>query len=98
MAIVDNVEQEPWETKCPCCNAELSIKWSMGYYEDHASAFFDDIACKTSIAPSYPRFVQALNPKTKKYVKIDRKEGKIISHKRDSEPYKNIMIIRKQGV
>ena len=34
------------------------------------------------------RFVQIQNPKSKQWVKIDRKLGKIVGHK--STPYKNI--------
>jgi len=34
--------------------------------------------------------VQALNPKTKRWVKIDTKKGKIISHKSSPGPYKGI--------
>ena len=37
------------------------------------------------------RFVQTLNPRTKKYVKIDRIEGIIVGSKRT--PYKNIDIV-----
>jgi len=42
------------------------------------------------------RFVQVFNPKSHTYVKIDRKEGIILSHhpKKDS-PYKNIPIVKK---
>ena len=39
------------------------------------------------------RFVQVKNPKTGKYVKIDRLKGNIISHKKSKNPYKNIPII-----
>lgn len=39
--------------------------------------------------------VQVKNPKTDRYVKIDRTEGKIISHKQSSGPYKGVPIGRK---
>jgi hypothetical protein len=39
--------------------------------------------------------VQVKNPKTERYVKIDRTEGKIISHKKSEGPYKNIPIVEK---
>jgi len=42
-----------------------------------------------------PRYVQALNPVTKHWVKIDRKIGSIVSHSRTSIPYKNIQIVGK---
>jgi len=38
------------------------------------------------------RYVQVCNPKTLHYVKIDRVEGKIVSHKRTAGPYKGISI------
>ena len=34
--------------------------------------------------------VQALNPVTKKWVKIDTSTGRIVNHKRTSGPYKGI--------
>lgn len=39
--------------------------------------------------------VQLKNPKTERYVKIDRTEGKIVSHKKSPGPYKNIPVARK---
>ena len=39
--------------------------------------------------------VQIKNPKTDKYIKIDRTEGKVISHKQTSGPYKGIPVARK---
>jgi hypothetical protein len=40
--------------------------------------------------------VQVQNPKTNRYVKIDRTKGKILSHKKSDGPYKNIPIARKR--
>ena len=40
-----------------------------------------------------PRYIQAKNPITGKYVKLDRGKGKIVSHKKSEGPYKNINII-----
>jgi len=37
--------------------------------------------------------VQIKNPKSGKYVKIDRSKGKIISYKKTKGPYKNILIV-----
>ena len=34
--------------------------------------------------------VQGLNPKSGKWVKIDSKTGKILSHKKTSGPYKGV--------
>ena len=38
------------------------------------------------------RLVQILNPKTDRWVKIDRDTGKITGHKKSPEPYKGIPI------
>jgi hypothetical protein len=37
-------------------------------------------------------FVQVKNPKSGRYVKIDRAKGKIIAHKKSEGPYKNVPI------
>lgn len=42
---------------------------------------------------THARFVQVKNPRTLRYVKIDRSGGKIIGHKKDCKPYKGIPII-----
>jgi hypothetical protein len=34
--------------------------------------------------------VQALNPVTKRYVKIDTETGRIIAHKKSAGPYKGV--------
>jgi hypothetical protein len=36
--------------------------------------------------------VQVKNPKSGRYVKIDRTDGKIISHKKSEGPYKDVPI------
>ncbi len=46
--------------------------------------------------PAKKDIVQVKNPKTDRYVKIDRDEGKIISHKKSEGPYKGIPIARKR--
>lgn len=38
--------------------------------------------------------VQIRNPKSDRYVKIDRAKGKIIAHKKSAGPYKNVPIAR----
>ncbi|NOZ57551.1 MAG: hypothetical protein GXO73_12275 [Calditrichaeota bacterium] len=38
--------------------------------------------------------VQVRNPKTGRYVKIDRAKGRIIAHKKSEGPYKGIPIAR----
>lgn len=40
--------------------------------------------------------VQVLNPRTGKYVKIDRSIGRIIAHKKTPGPYKGIPVARKK--
>ena len=39
--------------------------------------------------------VQTKNPRSGKYVKIDRTAGKIIGHKKGDGPYKDVPIARK---
>jgi hypothetical protein len=41
--------------------------------------------------------VQVKNPRSGKYVKIDRAQGKIIAHKKSSGPYKNVPVARKRS-
>ncbi|MCK5606225.1 hypothetical protein KAR91_30275 [Candidatus Pacearchaeota archaeon] len=41
--------------------------------------------------------IQTQNPRTGRYVKIDRAAGKIIAHKRSSGPYKGVPIARKRN-
>jgi len=41
----------------------------------------------------YKNRTQVLNPKTKRYVKINTLTGSIMEHKSDNKPYKNIEII-----
>lgn len=41
--------------------------------------------------------VQVKNPKSDRYVKIDRTEGKIISHKKTPGPYANVPVARKSS-
>jgi hypothetical protein len=40
--------------------------------------------------------VQVKNPRTNKYVKIDRSEGRIVASKKSDGPYKNVPIARKR--
>lgn len=40
--------------------------------------------------------VQVKKPRSGHYVKIDRSEGKILSHKKSSGPYKGVPIARKR--
>lgn len=39
--------------------------------------------------------VQIKNPKTDRYLKIDRTEGRIVSHKKSPGPYKGVPVGRK---
>jgi len=41
--------------------------------------------------------VQVKNPKTGRYVKIDRSAGKILSHKKSSGPYQGVPVARKKS-
>ena len=40
--------------------------------------------------------VQVKNPRTDRYVKIDRSAGKIVAHKKSKGPYKDIPVARKR--
>lgn len=40
--------------------------------------------------------VQIKNPRTDRYVKIDRTVGKIIAHKKSDGPYKGVPVARKR--
>jgi len=51
---------------------------------------------KKDIPKNKHDIVQVKNPKTDKYVKIDRTEGKIISHKKSEGPYKGVPVARKR--
>jgi len=39
--------------------------------------------------------VQVRNPRSGRYVKIDRSEGRILDHKKSEGPYKNVPVARK---
>ena len=41
--------------------------------------------------------VQVKNPRSGHYVKIDRNQGQIISHKKSEGPYKAVPVARKRG-
>ena len=41
--------------------------------------------------------VQVKNPKTGRYVKIDRTAGRIVDHKKSKGPYKDVPIARKSS-
>lgn len=43
------------------------------------------------------KVVQVKNPRTGKYVKIDRSKGKIVGQKRSDGPYKGVPIARKSN-
>lgn len=41
--------------------------------------------------------VQVKNPKTGRYVKIDRGAGKIVAHKKSSGPFEGVPVARKRS-
>ena len=43
------------------------------------------------------RIVQTKNPKTGRYVKIDRKAGRIVDTKKSPGPYKGVPVARKRS-
>lgn len=44
-----------------------------------------------------PSVVQVKNPKTGRYVKIDRTAGGIVAHKATAGPYKGVPVARKKA-
>ena len=48
------------------------------------------------MATKKSKVVQIKNPKSGKYVKIDRSKGRIISHKKSEGPYKGVPVARKR--
>lgn len=40
--------------------------------------------------------VQVKNPRTERYVKIDRSAGQIVAHKKSKGPYKDVPVARKR--
>ncbi|HYR10441.1 MAG TPA: hypothetical protein VEQ60_21885 [Longimicrobium sp.] len=51
-----------------------------------------------SASKEKPDYVQLKNPRTGRYVKIDRTQGLIIAHKKSAGPYKNVPIAPKTGL
>lgn len=47
--------------------------------------------------PTKNKIVQTKNPRTGKYVKIDRSKGKILSNKKSPGPYKGVPVVRKRS-
>ncbi len=41
------------------------------------------------------KIVQVKNPRTGRYVKIDRSKGRIVSSKKSEGPYKGVPVVRK---
>jgi hypothetical protein len=44
----------------------------------------------------FDNIVQLKNPRTERYVKVDRVHGRILSTKKTKGPYKNIQIIKRK--
>lgn len=54
------------------------------------------LAIKGGGGPKPRDVVQVKNPRTDRYVKIDRNAGQILSHKSSAGPYKNVPVARKK--
>ena len=54
------------------------------------------MSTKASAKSAARNVVQVKNPRTDRYVKIDRDAGRILSHKSSSGPYKNVPVARKK--
>ncbi|MCK4464083.1 MAG: hypothetical protein KAU83_00090, partial [Bacteroidales bacterium] len=51
----------------------------------------------SSMTTKKSKIVQTKNPRTGKYVKIDRSKGKILTTKKSTGPFKGVPIIRKKS-
>jgi hypothetical protein len=49
------------------------------------------------MATKKPDLVQVKNPRSGKYVKIDRARGVIVAHKKSYGPYKNVPVAEKSA-
>jgi hypothetical protein len=54
------------------------------------------MATKKASGSTKQDVVQVRNPRTGRYVKIDRSAGRIVDHKKSAGPYKNIPVARKR--
>ncbi len=54
------------------------------------------MATSSGSNPKPKDVVQVKNPRTERYVKIDRTAGRIISHKSSPGPYQNVPVARKK--
>lgn len=52
---------------------------------------------KTEALPKKHEIVQLLNPRSHRYVKVDKTVGGIIAHKKTPNPYKGIPIVSKES-
>jgi hypothetical protein len=52
-----------------------------------------DYAHRPKECPKYNNYVQALNPSSKRYVKIDLESGGIVESKDDDEPFEDLRIV-----
>lgn len=55
----------------------------------------EEMSLKPSTRKGKPDVVQVRNPRSNRYVKIDRSAGKIIAHKKSAGPYKGVPVARK---
>ena len=52
------------------------------------------MAAKASSSRKTQDLVQVKNPRSGRYVKIDRSVGRIVSHKKSPGPYKGVRVVR----
>ncbi|SMD36225.1 hypothetical protein SAMN04488029_2782 [Reichenbachiella faecimaris] len=52
---------------------------------------------KLDVMSEKKKVVQVKNPKTGRYVKIDREKGRIVAHKKSDGPFKNVAVARKRS-
>jgi len=57
----------------------------------------DQLFINLQIMSEKKQTVQIKNPKTGKYVKIDREKGSIVAHKKSEGPFKNVAFARERS-
>lgn len=78
------------KAEAACSSVEENQKdWRQGC--EYAIAWLQDLQRNLSVLPH--EYVQVRNPKTNRYVKIDRSRGVLVGYKRSKGPYKGVPIV-----
>lgn len=82
------------KTLAQCVTRGLAEHWAWldaGDIDESANDSYN-----ANVMAKAKQIVQTKNPRTKRYVKIDRSKGRIISQKATKGPYKGVPIIKKK--